>query len=232
MNVRRAARSLVPSGVRTARATRRLRAIGLIHLGNADDYQIRASTFGRGCRVNARVSIIGSAVGDHSYIETGARLHTTTVGKYTSIAPYALIGLAEHPLGAAVSTHPAFYLNRPEVGYDLVPETTRDEHSPTVIGHDVWVGAQTCIRTGVTVGHGAVVGAGSVVTKDVPPYAIVVGSPARVLRYRFEPEVIEDLLELAWWDRDDTWVRAHADAFHDIAVLRARLAGRDGQGDG
>ncbi len=73
--------------------------------------------------------------------------------------------------------------------------------------HDVWIGYGVLIRSGVTIGDGAVVGMGAVVTKDVPPYAIVAGNPAKVVRYRFEPEIIEALQELAWWNWEETRIR-------------------------
>jgi acetyltransferase-like isoleucine patch superfamily enzyme len=91
---------------------------------------------------------------------------------------------------------------------------TEEHHTtkgPIRIGNDVWIGMNALILSGVTIGDGAVVGAGAVVTKDVPPYAIVVGSPAKLVKHRFSPQVIERLLEISWWSWPDKKMREHAD---------------------
>ncbi len=88
--------------------------------------------------------------------------------------------------------------------------------APTVIGSDVWVGTRAMILAGVTVGHGAIVGAGAVVTRDVPPYAVVAGCPARVIRTRFPDDIVERLLAVAWWEWDDETIRARGELFHDV----------------
>ena len=93
------------------------------------------------------------------------------------------------------------------------PERTPYFDEPLRIGSDVWIGSNACILRGLAVGDGAVIGAGSVVTKDVPPYAVVVGNPARVLKYRFSEEVIARLLRLEWWNMPDEVLRKHVSVF-------------------
>lgn len=88
------------------------------------------------------------------------------------------------------------------------------------IGNDVLIGLHSIIMDGVTIGHGAIIGAGSVVTKDIPPYAVAAGVPARVIRKRFTDEDIAFLLNLCWWNRDDDWIRQHATAFSDLHLLK------------
>ena len=125
----------------------------------------------------------------------------TTVGKYCSIARNVWLGPSQHPIDF-LSTHPFLYLDMP-YGPNLPPECRckyDGEKPPCHIGNDVWIGINSVIMDGVTVGDGAIVASGSIVTKDVPPYAIVGGVPAKVIRYRFSPEIIEALLELRWWD--------------------------------
>jgi acetyltransferase-like isoleucine patch superfamily enzyme len=217
--------SMFRAGLRRTLVRRRLkRRFGLHSLGNDFDYQIQSgSRIGTDCRLGGPVFIAGSTIGDHTYIELGARISAADVGRYCSIAPYALIGLSEHPLGQHVSTHPLFFRRAPALGYDLVEHDTHVDLQRTRVGNDVWIGAAACVRSGVTVGDGAVIGAGAVVTRDVPPYAIVAGVPARLVRYRFPEDTIAFLLDLRWWDRDRAWLRDHASEMQDIAELRRGL---------
>jgi virginiamycin A acetyltransferase len=125
----------------------------------------------------------------------------SVIGRYSQMSVHGYIGGGRHPTDW-LSTH--FFQYKPDwLGY---PEDhpfgllgAFEETRPTVIGNDCWIGAHAVIMGGVTVGDGAIVGAGAVVTRDVPPYAIVAGVPARLIRYRFSEEVIQQLLELRWW---------------------------------
>lgn len=133
-----------------------------------------------------------------------------TIGKFCSIGKRVILGHGEHPTNY-LSTSPYFYLTCMNWQKDknrLHDEFVTDKIKPIHIGNDVWIGDGVFIKNGVTVGDGAIIGARAVVTKDVPPYAIVVGTPARVLRYRFDEKTIEKLLKLKWWDLDDDTLRA------------------------
>ncbi|MGI5950228.1 MAG: CatB-related O-acetyltransferase [Brooklawnia sp.] len=120
----------------------------------------------------------------------------TTIGRYSSIARTAFAATLNHPMDRK-SMHGYFF--NPGLGY--VGEER--EYAPLSIGNDVWMGHNSIVQPGVsTIGDGAVIGAGAVVSKDVPPYAVVVGNPGRVVRLRFSPQTIEELLAEKWWDKD------------------------------
>lgn len=218
--------TIARSGVRRPLIRLRLRRRhGLVSLGSDLDYHITEnSVIGEGCRLGGPVFIAGSTIGDHTYVEVGCRISATDVGRFCSIAPNAMIGLAEHPLDGFVSTHPLLYRHIPSLGYDLVERDHHREMARTRIGNDVWIGANACVRGGLTIGDGAVIGAGAVVTRDVAPYTVCAGVPARQLRTRFSPDVIEFLLEFRWWERDLEWLRQHVAEMHDVTALMARFA--------
>lgn len=148
-------------------------------------------------------------LGEGSYIGDGTIISNpqeTIVGKYCSISHQVYIGPTAHSLHY-LTTH-SFISNEDNGSIDnviLVPKENLipnefEISQPVIIGNDVWIGLRAIIMPGVTVHDGAVVACGAVVTKDVPPYAIVAGVPARVIKYRFTREVIHELLELKWWN--------------------------------
>lgn len=143
-----------------------------------------------------------------------------TVGSFCSIGPGTMIGgLGVHPLHM-ISTNPVFYSTLRQCGMTFSDADYFTEMKPVTLGNDVWVGASALILGGVTVGHGAVIAAGAVVTKDVPDYAVVGGVPAKVIKYRFTEQEIALLLELQWWALPDSVLTAHAQLFRAGDVSR------------
>lgn len=131
----------------------------------------------------------------------------TVIGAFCSIGCRVVIGHGEHPTHF-LSSNPYLYLDGLKWKSDKTP--VHNEYcifDPIVIGNDVWIGDGAFIKNGVHIGDGAVIGARSLVTKDVPPYAIVAGIPAKVIRYRFSPEIIERLQASQWWNLDDEVIR-------------------------
>ena len=139
-------------------------------------------------------------LGDYSYIGGRCVVHNSTFGKYCSIASGCRIGLGIHPTDY-VSTHPVFYTRRESFWQSVSQAPAIEEYRRIIIGNDVWIGTNAIIRDGVEIGTGSVVAAGAVVTHDVPPYAIVGGIPAKILRYRFNKEIIDKLLASKWWEK-------------------------------
>jgi acetyltransferase-like isoleucine patch superfamily enzyme len=137
---------------------------------------------------------------DYSYVGESVRVARCNIGPFCSIGPHVRIGLGNHPT-SFVSTHPVFYANRKMKGYNWAKENTFEEFDRVTLRADVWVGTGAIINSGVTVGVGAIVAAGAVVTKDVLPYSIVGGVPAKVIGYRFDPPLIEKLSASEWWLR-------------------------------
>ena len=221
--LRRRLRALQPSQVRHQRFAARMRREHGVSVGPGLDYEIVRASFGDGCRLGGPCHLVDVELGDRSYVEVGCRLTSTRVGRYSSIAPYTLVGPPEHPVDGYASTHPRFYRRVDALGWDLVAEDQREEVQQTHIGNDVWLGAGVTVLTGRVVGDGAIVAAGAVVTRDVPPYAIVGGVPARFIRHRFDAETVARLLARPWWNRDESWVRAHAREFTDVHALLGAL---------
>ena len=158
-------------------------------------------------------------VGRGSYIRDYCSFKSTDIGNFCSIAPYVNLIYGEHPTRSLVAMHPAFYRGEGYGGLSFNHSVDFDEYHYVkddklcVIENDVWIGSNVIILEGNTIHNGAVVAAGSVVTKDVPAYAIVAGNPARVIRYRFEKEIINALLNIQWWDHDMDWINENISLF-------------------
>lgn len=138
-------------------------------------------------------------LGDYSYIAKNSTVNNCEIGKFCSIGPNFCCGLGIHPTNG-LSTAPMFYSTAKQNGISLCEDNKIEESKRTKIGNDVFIGANVTILDGVTVADGAVIGAGAVVTKDIPPYAVAVGVPAKVVKYRFDEDTIKALLEKQWWN--------------------------------
>lgn len=181
----------MPKGLSAERA--------LIHPG-ADT---RNSTFGPWTEIGADSVILNSQVGAYSYCGRLCDIANTSVGRFSNIASMVRIGATDHPLTTA-SLHHFLYRSSsywPDEDDDAAFFAARAARL-SVIGHDTWIGHGALIKPEVTVGHGAVIGAGSVVTKDVAPWTIVAGNPARLIRRRFSEDLGAAMERLAWWDWD------------------------------
>lgn len=181
-------------------------------------------SFKDGVRQSRRSTVIGSKlgsfvhVGDYAFvyeselsryssIGRGAVIRNAKLGSFCSISWNATIGATPHN-HALMATHAFHYIK----SFGFVGKDKRIV-LPVTVGNDVWVGANAVIMPGLNIGDGVVIGAGSVVTKDVPSYAIVAGVPARVIKFRFEKDVVAELLKIKWWDWDIKKIQINMDLF-------------------
>lgn len=164
-------------------------------------------------------SVFSGKMGRCSYMGCRCEI-SATIGRYCSISSYVRVIKGMHPSSCWVSTSPVFFSTARQCGKSYVETTLFNEISKeTKIDNDVWIGYGALLIGGVHIGNGAIVAAGAVVTKDVPPYAIVAGVPAKIIKYRFEKDQIEMLEKIAWWNKDEDWVLKYANKFKNIETF-------------
>ncbi|MBU2880310.1 CatB-related O-acetyltransferase [Aliiglaciecola lipolytica] len=158
------------------------------------------TTIDNDCHILENTLLNNCSISKYSYIGRNSIVQNSSIGAYCSIANDVCIGLGMHPK-ANFSTSPLFYRTKNTFNLKLIErDLAFDEYLPISIGNDVWIGARAIIMDGVNIGHGAIVAANAVVTKDVPSYGIVAGVPAKLISYRFEKDKIQRLMKLKWWD--------------------------------
>lgn len=172
----------------------------------------KQSTLGKHNVLFEDVTVLKSVIGDHTYIQKNSIVSDAEVGKFCSIAMGVSVGLPQHSI-SMVSSHPAFYLKHTPLAKTYSDQDVFIASQKTIIGHDVWIGQNSIIMNGLRVGSGAVIGAGSVVTRDVPPYAVIGGAPARIIKFRFEEKIRHDLLGCMWWDMPEKWLEKNYSLF-------------------
>ncbi len=181
------------------------------------DCLIMEATFGAFCEVGQGSRILNSTFQDYAYCDRLSDIANTTVGRFANIAAMTRIGPTDHPMAHASLHH---FLYRSSYYWDDAEDDpayfTARQARRTVIGPDTWIGHGAIIKPEVTIGAGAVVASGAVVTKDVPPYMIVAGLPASVLRPRFAPDIADRLLTLEWWNWSHDRLRGALDDFRKL----------------
>ena len=174
------------------------------------------STFEMFNTLKNNVSLNSVKLGRFTYISTNTKIQYTTIGKFCSVGPDCKIGLGKHPSNTFVSTHPIFFSLSKQSQMTFVSKKYFDEFEHISIGNDVWIGTGSIIIDGVKIEDGVIVAAGSVVTEDIPAYAIVGGVPAKIIKYRFSEKEIDRLLEIKWWDMNIDLIKNKFKKFHNI----------------
>lgn len=180
------------------------------------------SKISRKAKVYGNVQVTHSTMGDYSYIGRNSRIIHADIGKFCSIAGETKIGMGTHTLDK-ISTSSIFTESKNGTKHSWVKESAVNPFKRVVVGNDVWIGVRTMVMGGVTIGDGAVIGAGSIVTKDIPPYAVVAGVPAKLIRYRFPHEQINALLAHQWWNLPEEKLRERIELFQDSSNVEENI---------
>lgn len=187
-------------------------------------YADRKTTFEGYNSLGMESFVSDTCVGYGSYIADFSKIFNTKIGKYVSIGQGVYTAIGSHPTAENVSTSPTFFSQEPRNRLRCVDKQCFDEYKYVTdknkycikIGNDVWIGNNVTILQGITIGDGAVIGAGAVVTRNVEPYAVYVGNPARKIRSRFSDEEISCLLEFKWWNKDIDWIKRNGYRFANV----------------
>ncbi|OEK08840.1 hypothetical protein A8C32_00765 [Flavivirga aquatica] len=182
---------------------------------NIPKVNLNKTYIGNHCKIYPLARIKNSLIGNYTYIAENSVISNTIIGKFCSIGPNLMSGWGYHPTNG-ISTHPMFYSTRKQNGMTLSKEDKLQESLPITIGNDVFVGMNVTILDGVSIGDGAVIGAGALVSKDIPPYAIAVGNPIKIINYRFKDEIINEMLKVNWWNLNEDKLSEIEKHFFDV----------------
>ena len=178
-------------------------------------------------KIHKGTSIVKSFIGRNTYIGENCCLNNVRIGNFCSIANNIRVESSVHPTHTFVSTSPVFYSTFNQTGQSFVETSLFNEFLTIdgrncIIGNDVWIGTNVLIKGGIRIGDGAIIAMGAVVTKDVEPYSIVAGVPAKEIRKRFTNEEIEYLIKSGWWDKEDVFLKQNVESFSNIMLYTSK----------
>jgi virginiamycin A acetyltransferase len=173
------------------------------------------------CDIDAQAKVYDNhilnnvTIGKGTYVASNADISNTAIGKFCSIGPNFICGWGFHPING-ISSSPAFYSTRKQTGFTFSTYDKVEERKLITIGNDVFIGMNVTVLDGVNIGDGAVIGAGAVVSKNIPPYAVAIGCPIQIVKYRFSKEIIDSLIESKWWDQGEDVLKEVEKNFFDV----------------
>lgn len=202
------------------------------------DIKFGRNAYAKNCHFEGRntlregASLINGKMGYGSYISENSALKNIEIGRYTCIGPNVTNFYGKHPTSTFVSIHPAFYSLSAQAGFTFAKKQLFEEHSfidsekkiSNIIGNDVWIGCNVIIMDGITIGNGAIIAAGSVITKNVQPYSIVGGIPAKPIKSRFNYDQIKLLEKIKWWEKDIETLKQFSELFIDVDILIKKMS--------
>ncbi|TDL85149.1 chloramphenicol acetyltransferase [Meridianimarinicoccus aquatilis] len=183
------------------------------------DCEITDTEFGRFVEIGRGSRVAHSTIGDYSYCDRYSDIANAEILKFSNIASFTRIGATDHPMDKASLHH--FHYRSNDYWDDAAPDEAWLAHRRTrraVIGHDTWIGHGAMIKPEVTLGHGSVVASGAIVTRDVDPYTVVAGLPAKPVRARYAPGIADRMMALAWWDWSHDRLRATLEDFRALSA--------------
>lgn len=181
-----------------------------------DDSVIVDSSFGKYVQIASNNNIQDSSIDDYSYTSENCQIIYSNIGKFVNIASYVRLNPGQHPMDRVSQHHMLYRREMFGFGEDDLDFFDWRREKKISVGNDVWIGHNVTIMGGVTIGNGAVIGSGSIVTKDIAPYAIAVGNPAKVIKYRFDKNSINSLEKIAWWDWSHETIKERINDFNSI----------------
>ena len=183
---------------------------------------IKDSLFGRYVEIGKNNNIVESSIVDYSYTGENCQIIYSEIGKFANIASYVRLNPGQHPIHKASQHHMLYRRKMYGFGENDEEFFNQRRQSKVYIGHDTWIGHNVTIMGGVRVENGAIIGSGAIVTKDIPAYAIAVGNPAKVIKYRFESSIIDKLQKIKWWNWSHKQIAKTLKDFENIEEFIAK----------
>ena len=177
------------------------------------------SKFGQYVEIGEYNDITESFLDDYSYTSQNCQIIYSQIGKFVNIASFVRLNPGQHPKEWACQHHMLYRKEMYGFGSDDEEFFAKRRTKQVIVGHDIWIGHGVTIMGGVSIANGAIVGSGAIVTKDVPAYSVVVGNPAKIIKFRFDSKTIDKLEEIQWWNWDRQKIKNSLEEFKNIETF-------------